>query len=1016
MYLVSLDPLASGGPKVGWNQLIHGSALQLGIGPIRRTSSLSPSFSEGIVVCPTDSGAVVAVDLPTRSIMWSHGYVGQQLDPRMLQRRVVVRNGRRVIVTVNAGMLDGNGSWMDSNAIIALGRVFVTPRDSDQLFCIDLLTGERVWTNAVARGDGLFLAAVTDTHAIVVGRKSVRAYLLDTGDVDWMTVIDNPVGRGFRTGNHYFLPTSSGEVLKLHVQTGAIEARSQSTDGLTPGNLVGAGGVVLSQNGTDLIAYRTREVMEALARTLKDQPDNPPALIARGELAKADGRLADALKDFQRAYSITKAERTRQLLVRAYFAGLQRDFKGFSERTEEFRSAILSDAEAFEFYRHLAAGFTVSKRKPEAFLAYLQLAEYATEANVVEMVSSTDEHEKPGEVRMDRWIAGRLQQLYLGVPADQQRDMDATLRKRVERLVAANDIDKLGCALRILQPLRSPLLHRAIAERLDADTQPILLEQQLLLLEGILAARTDLEPKERKSHESLILARRVELAALAMEVQPYVDSVRRLHGEFAETVVWKGLTGRQLLDRLGVDAPPNVSPVQHRWPNNVVHVEEADVNGNIFPTQIMDFDGSRGPVFRDSALKYTGNDMRAVDEFGRVLWKFRGTYRDDVFSISSRHHLLLIKTPNQIHALNLIDARKQGTPKIQWHIDLDPLAEQRFVRREVPDERHRLAITASNVFYLVRDTLIAVDPVTGSRLWQRPIDITGRAYLCADEDNVVVIDQGTDQRNAAVYRAVDGSFVKKSRMSERPELRMVGTKALYANSLQLVDQISFETVWKADFDPTAAVTLIDDDHCAVLETSGRFAVVRLRDGKTVRETEIGPVPHLKRIFVRRSQGRLVLIVDQGVRVSGDGPKIARALFESDGEHSGYDRPVIYGTVMGLDENTGQVAWRTEVHGQVLTPSIAAGSPFLVFAGEVNSVEPNLRGNPHRSLSVLCLDTRDGYVLYQQVDDSLASGGKPSSVVFHVQADPIANEITLSLSGKQIRFRFNSSEDSTPQIK
>ena len=1016
IYLVSLDPLAHGGPKVGWNQLIHGSPMPLSAGPIRRTSSLSPSFSEGIVVCPTDAGAVVAIDLATRSIMWSHHYAARQLNANLFQRQVVVRNGRRVIVTVNSGT-NPLGSWTDSAAVIAVGRVFVTPRDSEQLLCIDLLTGEHVWPSGIPRSDGLFLAAVTAERVIVVGRKSVRAYLFDNGTADWSTAIDTPAGRGFQTGNHYFLPTATGEVLKLNVETGAIEGRGSSTGDMSPGNLVAAGDVVLSLNGTNLAAYRTREVMETLARSLKDRPDNPEALIARGELAKADGRLEESVRDFQKAYSIKKTERTRQLMVRAYFDGLQRDFKGFSERTEEFQSAILSEEEAFEFYRHLAVGFTVANRKSEAFLAYLQLAEHATEASIIEMVSSVDEHAKPGEVRMDRWIAGQLRQLYRSESVEHQREMDAALNKRIERLVVANDMGKLRRALQILQPLQNPQLHRAIAERLDAKSQPILLEQQLQSLDDILASGVEIDASDRKSYHGLILARRIELATLALESSDGLDDVQQLNGEFADSIVWNGKTGRHLIDQWKLSALLKTDAFDtNRWPSDVIEVDESDVNSVVFSTQVLDFDGARGPVFRDMALTYTGNEMQALDGFGRVAWRFRGNYRDDVFSISAHHHLLIIKSPNQIHALNTVDARKTGSPKIQWHIDLNPLAAQRFIRREIPDERQRLAVTANNVFYLHKDMLVAVDLSTGSRLWQRPIAPVGRTYLCADSDNVVVIDEGADQRSAAVYRAVDGSFVKKSRMSERPELRMFGTKALYANALQLVDQVSFETVWKGGFDPTSAVALVDDEHCAVLEPTGLFAIVRLSDGKTVRETQLEPVNHLKRIFVRRSKNRLILIVDTGVRGAAYQSKVSRAAFESDGEHSGYERPIIYGTVMGLNAQTGKLDWQTKINGQVLAPRIAAGAPVLVFAGEVHSVSGDTRGNVFGSFPVLCIDTRDGYAFYQKIDDSLASGGRANSALFQVIADPTENLITLKVSGKQVRFKFKSTAVSQPQIK
>ncbi len=42
--------------------------------PTRRAAGASPSFSDGILVCPTSAGAVVAVDISTRSLLWGYQY------------------------------------------------------------------------------------------------------------------------------------------------------------------------------------------------------------------------------------------------------------------------------------------------------------------------------------------------------------------------------------------------------------------------------------------------------------------------------------------------------------------------------------------------------------------------------------------------------------------------------------------------------------------------------------------------------------------------------------------------------------------------------------------------------------------------------------------------------------------------------------------------------------------------------------------------------------------------------
>ena len=49
--------------------------------PQRRLAGVSPSYSDGVLVCPTASGAIIAVDLTTRSLLWGYRYSGASPMP-----------------------------------------------------------------------------------------------------------------------------------------------------------------------------------------------------------------------------------------------------------------------------------------------------------------------------------------------------------------------------------------------------------------------------------------------------------------------------------------------------------------------------------------------------------------------------------------------------------------------------------------------------------------------------------------------------------------------------------------------------------------------------------------------------------------------------------------------------------------------------------------------------------------------------------------------------------------------
>lgn len=133
--------------------------------PTRRLSGLSPAYADGILVCPTGAGALVAVDLATRSLLWGYCY-SQNNAARRRAPFFAIRLG------VHSGQ-QPETRWSDPIPIVVDGRVLMTPTDSDTLYCLNLEDGKQCWT-ARAQED-LYLACVHKGEVILVGRTQVRA-------------------------------------------------------------------------------------------------------------------------------------------------------------------------------------------------------------------------------------------------------------------------------------------------------------------------------------------------------------------------------------------------------------------------------------------------------------------------------------------------------------------------------------------------------------------------------------------------------------------------------------------------------------------------------------------------------------------------------------------------------------------------------------------------------------------------------------------------------------------------
>jgi hypothetical protein len=167
---------------------------------MRRNSGATPSYADGVLVCPTAAGAIVGLDLSTRSLLWGYQYprIAAAPNPRVHLRGAMYGGAEPRAAD----------HWADGSITIVDGRVLVTPPETDEIYCLNLFDGRELWKQS--RGSNLYVACVHDGKAIVVGHKSVSALNLADGTKAWpdLPLPDGvmPSGRGFYSGSDYFLP------------------------------------------------------------------------------------------------------------------------------------------------------------------------------------------------------------------------------------------------------------------------------------------------------------------------------------------------------------------------------------------------------------------------------------------------------------------------------------------------------------------------------------------------------------------------------------------------------------------------------------------------------------------------------------------------------------------------------------------------------------------------------------------------------------------------------------------
>ncbi|HEX6984242.1 MAG TPA: PQQ-binding-like beta-propeller repeat protein [Planctomycetaceae bacterium] len=299
--------------RLDWSLDLGHAETPLAGDPQRLRIGATPTLARSVLYCPTAGGAVVAVDLAGRSLLWGYRY------PRFAQPDQFAWGNT---ISPQPDM----GGWLDGTVRVAGGRVLLTPPESGHLYCLDALTGDLLWQRP--REEHLFVAAADSDRVLLVGRAGASLLKLVDGapaaPVAPFASGAVPTGRGYVADGSYVLPLSDGSFARIDLATGSSDAVARSDRGIVGGNLVWHAGVLFSAGPDFLRAFddRSRLAAEVEAR-LASAPDDAAALLRRADLRSAEGRYAEAIDDCRRAYAASPSAETRSRLVAALLDGVR---------------------------------------------------------------------------------------------------------------------------------------------------------------------------------------------------------------------------------------------------------------------------------------------------------------------------------------------------------------------------------------------------------------------------------------------------------------------------------------------------------------------------------------------------------------------------------------------------------------------------------------------------------------------------------------------------------------------
>ncbi len=621
-------------PTLVWTQKLGRPQTNLPQDSIRRFQGATLAASEGIIICPTNSGAIVAVDVMSRSLVWAHAY--RKLDPNAVHRPQYDPQTGQPILPQQLP----TDRWRAGGPIVANGRVILTAFDSQRLECLDLRTGKVLWWTP--RGsDDLYVGGVVNDRVIVVAKNQVRGYHLTGEDPETQKPKQafEPVGMpnttvtGHGVGGKgvFYVPVRhdnagagsipAAEIWAINVETGQVAGKAAARKrndtaelakyGL--GNLVFQDGMVFSQSAWELACYPQLEQKKAeMTRLLAANPKDPIGLLTLGELELDAGKLKEAVAAFKGAQKNNlppeKQPLLREKLYIAYTELMRNDFAASEGVLDEYRALCEVPADPNEapedkvrredetsrrvrLYQYLLAkGRETQGRLGEAFDHYIALANMGEAKNLLEMPDEPNVRMRP-----DVWARGRIEgMIRRATDPAARKSLEDRVNKEWDAVKNADDLKRLREFVAVFGPY--------FASGADA---------QFLLADKLLQTNSDADAREAQTYLSqlrvtaddpAVRARATEaLARLMVKNQLMEDAVGlylQLGREYPKVVVRDGKTGADFMTNLLTDKRllPYLEPSRYPMPtrvkaeqrepaapNNLGAQFEIEPGGDLFP-------------------------------------------------------------------------------------------------------------------------------------------------------------------------------------------------------------------------------------------------------------------------------------------------------------------------------------------------------------------------------------------------------------------------------------------------
>ncbi|MEM7455407.1 MAG: PQQ-binding-like beta-propeller repeat protein [Planctomycetota bacterium] len=1023
--LVCLDPESG---RLSWSQQLASAEAS---GPVsgnvyRRLAGATPSFSDGLIVCPTGVGAVVAVDISTRSLIWGYQYLPAS-----------ARDSGRINPTGNSlsGTSPHDSSWQDSTITISGGTVLVTPVDKQQLIALDLLTGQPKWESDAdlinqARDDSLYVGNVTPDRIVLVGTTRVRALSLQNAEEIWSTELGDrgaPAGHGYGDDHFYYLPTTGKRLLKLDIGTGQIVQDVQTATIL--GNLICHQGYVISHGVDHLSVFPQDEPSRQLISNVEARGALPARLKSlKAQLLLQENRIREAAELVAAAYVENPGPANEALLLNVIVLLLETDFDYGMELAARFDSQLATSTQS-EFVASRIDGLIRKAQYKPAFdlLAVLLDPRQTDPVRMGDMIEAGPVSFSQGEsqvirTRMRSWLQSRLQLVLSRLTEFADPETLTEVDSRLHDLLNDESSSPVSRFTQMrtagLDNVRPEDKRTLLSELLTSD----LLLPASILSRNLAGDQYDIE-SAATGERAIARLEDVKSAVYAAINPVEVPDWRR--GEAISQVVPNSGDVRQGYEfrytrnqlRLLSTTDPRAEQFMFRYFSTTGELEIVDRFGHIYARSTI-----RNPRHTYSSVNasYEG-DVRLNDG---VLAVRLGA---ELFLLD--WHKLLSREPSVLWSVDLRkDNPEMSTPSV--------LTTNIWGRRNRETQSVPYCFAGEHRICYIDDTrLICIDSISGEELWQqdrvrydcillggtgmvivwdprtrvvRQINITDgselKSYSVDPEFGTMWIKRGTTMLMSSVeYVGGPGNTTEQTDVdtgtgsggdeepAEEPELEQ-------NKIMQLLDLDTGKVVWSRTYNSETTAALFRDEKLVVL-SSGTVDVISIESGGVESSFPMelpglpgsGVTAQVKFIDLHSFEHDYIL----KIHATESASTRYTTVNNTELRYLNYYRPFWNGYTIAIDRNTGAPRWTAPARTQYFqyASNTPWSSPVLFLLRRVNR-----RGVPSTErywTQVMGIDMTNGRLAQNQLTPLSHSAD------YRIEIDPLTQAIEFFLPTKRI---------------